>query len=206
MTADNPYQSPMTPNAMQQSSDGAIDGVWRHGKLLVIRNQNPQFPPRCVKTNEPCSGPPTRFKLTCVENGTMWALMFGAIGHSIAMASQGKKLLVVLPLSAAWQARRRRFAMIGWGLLLGGIGSFVLAVVGYVAAMASGISEDSVIWLMFFILGGPLAAIAGIIWMAIFQQPPVKAHEITDGLAWIKGVHPDFLASLPEWPWGDGAL
>ncbi len=205
MTADNPYQSPESPGGLPASHDPTSDGLWRHGKLLVMRNQNPRFPPRCVKTNEPCSGPPTRFKLAWVENGTMWALMFGAIGHSVAMASQGKKLSVDLPLSDTWLARKRRSTMIGWGLLLGGIGSFVLAVVCYVVALLSGASEGSVLWLMFFILGGPLAAIAGIIWMAIFQQPPVKAHEITDGLAWIKGVHPDFLASLPEWPWGDGA-
>ncbi len=204
MTTENPYQSPVTPPRASYPDEGSPDGLWRDGKLLVVRNQNPRFPSRCVKTNEPCTGPPTRVKLTWLENETMWVLLLGVIGHTIAMASQGKKVWVDLPLSQAWLARRRRSAFIGWGLLAGGITSLILGTVGYVAAMASGISDDSVAWLLFFILLGPLAALVGLFWLVIFHQPPVTAKEITGGLAWIKGVHPAFLESLPEWPWREG--
>ncbi|NLS96441.1 MAG: hypothetical protein GXX96_30255 [Planctomycetaceae bacterium] len=48
-------------------------------------------------------------------------------------------------------------------------------------------------------------ALVGVFWLVIFQQPLVKATEITNGLAWVKGVHPDFLASLPDWPWREAA-
>jgi hypothetical protein len=201
MTSENPYRSPGSPNLQPWPTDATADGLWRDGTLLVMRNQNPVFPRRCIKTNMPYTGPPTRLKLTWLENETLWVLLVGAIGRAAVMATDGKKIWVDVPISETWLARRRRSAIIGWGLTLGGIGSFVLAVVGYVAAMASGMSEESVLWLMFFILGGPLAALVGVFWLVIFQQAPVKAKEITNGLAWIQGTHPDFLASLPEWPW-----
>ncbi len=43
------------------------------------------------------------------------------------MASQGKKVWVNVPVSDAWLAKRRRSAIIGWGLLGGGIGCFILS-------------------------------------------------------------------------------
>ncbi len=201
MTTDNPYQSPESLIPSAQPLDGDSDGLWRDGKLLVMRNQNPRFPARCVKTNEPCSGPLTRMKLSWLPNQTMWVLLFGAIGHSVAMATQGKKIWVELPLSDVWLAKRRRATVIGWSLLLGGIGCLVLGTVGYVALTVSTGNEASTTWIMFVILGGPIVAIVGVFWLVIFQQPALKAHEITDGLAWIKDVHPAFLESLPEWPW-----
>ncbi|NLS91402.1 MAG: hypothetical protein GXX96_04355 [Planctomycetaceae bacterium] len=140
-------------------AETGTDGLWRDGKLLVMRNQSPRFPQRCIKTNLPYAGPPTRLKLTWLENETLWVLLVGAIGRAAVMATDGKKIWVDLPISHAWLAKRRRSAIVGWGLLLGGIASFILAVVGYVAATVSGINEESVVWLMVFILGGPLVAL-----------------------------------------------
>ncbi len=203
MATENPYQSPVSYPTQFSAGQTASDGLWRDGKLLVMRNQNPRFPPRCVKTNQPCTGPPTRIKLTWLENDTMWVLLLGVLGRAFVMVTQGKKIWVELPLSQGWLAGRRRAGFIGWGLVGGGVAALIAGIIAC-ASSANGNAEPP-IGCLILLFGGLLAALVGLFWLVIFQQPPITAKEITNGLAWIKGVHPDFLQSLPEWPWREGA-
>lgn len=106
MTHENPYRSPTSPSMQPWQAETGTDGLWRDGNLLVMRNQNPRFPQRCIKTNMPYAGPPTRLKLTWLENETLWVLLAGVIGRAAAMASDGKKIWVDLPISHAWLGSR----------------------------------------------------------------------------------------------------
>ena len=52
MTTTNRYGP---PKAALEDRSGAETGMWREGKVLVLRKGS-QFPHRCIKCNEPAVG------------------------------------------------------------------------------------------------------------------------------------------------------
>ena len=61
-------------------------------------------------------------------------------------------------------------------------------------------------------VGGPLPGIAllgcggfvvGAVMLVVYSPRLKIMHCLGDEFAWIKGVHPDYLTTLPEWPAGD---
>ena len=88
-----------------------------------------------------------------------------------------------------WFAKRHRAMFIGWFLVLAGIGLFV-------AGIATVDRSDAFPWML---VAGPLVFLGGAIY-GLLAARMVAAVRISDDYVWLKGVHPSFLADLPEWP------
>ena len=90
-------------------------------------------------------------------------------------------------------------------LIVGGMVSVVLATICYVTALANGVPEHTAAWLMFFILAGPIVSLVGVLSLLAVHKPIVTTARMADQHLWLNGVHPEFLASLPDWR-GDAAI
>ena len=192
---ENPYLSPQSEDAPTRVDDDE-DGVWRDGDLLVVRMRKFRFAPRCVKTNQPHTGDPTSVDLEWIPNRWVWALLFGAVGLGIARSIYGKKSTIRLPVSHDWLGAQTQSAGTGWSMIFGGILVFVASVIGYVVAMASGVDEDSLAWVMIILLVAPLVSIAGVVYLVVRNKPLATVRKMTEDYAWLGGISPDYLATL----------
>jgi len=162
-------------------------GVWREGNRMVMSKGAP-LPFICVKTNVPADDW-LRRKLYW---HTSWIYLFILISlwlYVIIALLVRKKADVQVGLCRAQILRRRWVIAIAW-----------LSVVGGAFLCAFGIAEsrpDNSSWA--FAVLGLVLVIAGALYGAI-QSRIVAAVRITDDYAWIKGVNPEFLASLPPFP------
>ena len=162
--------------------------MWRDGKLLVILRGEP-FPNRCVKTNLPAEGRRLKQGLhwqprwaTLIQVAAPWG-----VGEA-ASALAGKCVDVEVGVSRrVVRKRHRRFAISGVIL----VASFAAMAWG-VAAIPQGIHA------MWPLLGGILGVCWGLFRFLSASQI-IAAKRMSGEFIWIKGVHPDFLAELPEW-------
>lgn len=165
-------------------------GVWRDGNKLVM-SKEAQLPYVCVKSNQPASGWLKR-KLYWHHPAYYLALLAGLLVFVVIALIVRKTANIQVALSDKWFRRRRWAIAGGW---LGVIVGFGLLVTG-IANSAPGNSAVFLIpvgLLMFLI-----AAVAGAMNASI-----VRPSRITNTHVWLKGVHPEFLATLPAWP-GEG--
>jgi ABC-type uncharacterized transport system permease subunit len=102
-----------------------------------------------------------------------------------------KKAKLSLSLSEQVGARRRRAILGSCTLLLAALGACALISAGIVPRGLNGA----------LLLAAILAALAAALWASLGTRS-VSAKRMTSGFVWLKGVHPDFLAGLPEWQSG----
>ena len=173
---------------MQMQGMGA--GMWRQGEILVV-TRGLVFPERCPITNEPAN---TRysyeFSYLTPEARTAGA-MFGALGAALAH-SMATKANYEIALSDAYVGAYRSNLMIGLGGLFGGIAAFIAGAVALAGKMES-------VGIAFLILGG-LGVLGGIIWLVATQRD-MGVHFVSDTHCWVSGCGPEFLNTLPPWPY-----
>lgn len=190
MTSDiNPYQS-FAAESGPVAAEVAGQGLWRQGKLLVIE-KTAELPYVCIKSNEPADGRLTR-KLTWHHPLISVSILASPIIYIILAAILSKRATIHIGLSDAWFAKRRTRIVIAWLLSLGGFGALVSGIV-----LMNNIQMQNTAPLLMF--GGFIAFIVGIIYGLVAGRL-VTPDKITDHHVWLKGVHPEFLAGLPEWP------
>jgi hypothetical protein len=170
--------------------------MWRDGPLLVVRKGEP-FPDRCVKTNRPAQG---RRVQQAVERGHALLIvahlfnLFNPIVGAIAGATMAKfitsRVTFTVGLSEEWRRKRRRAFCWAGGVMILSIAAMVYGLVLFDRG------SDSGLWLL--ALG--LASLLGGLAYGLNASTLVTAKRITRDYFWLKGVHPDFLASLPPWP------
>ncbi len=176
-------------------------GVWRDGRLLVIRNRNAQIPMRCIKTNQPVSGL-TRLDLVWIQDRALWVALLvalGLIGHLIAKSTFMKTIPVQLPLSQKWHSRHVRIGRIGRVVIAGGVWVFLIGALACVLAMFWGVSESFSQAAILFLLLMPLVVIMTAIFMLAFHRPIAVVRKLNRDHTWIGGADSQFLDSLPEW-------
>lgn len=160
--------------------------MWRDGKLLVII-KGEEFPDRCVKTNEPAHG---RRVLQAVSwHHPIWYLAHLASPLAYVLAAnvvmKGDRFYV--GVSDQWHRKRRRAFF--WSVAII-IVSLTTSAYG-IALLAGGT------WWPFCL--GVLGTVAGLLcWLN--ASTLLVAKRISSDYVWLKGVHPDFLADLPDWP------
>jgi len=163
-------------------------GVWSDGKRLVMHKKS-ELPYRCIKTNEPAD--------VLVRRKLYWhhpALYVAAISPVIyiilALLLQ-KKAVVEVPVCYRIRQRRRIALALAW---LCGLGAFGMLVLGFALAGANA-QQD------YWLLVGVGCFLAGLIGLVIALQVGnlVAPTKIDEKYVWLKGVHPDYLAELPDW-------
>jgi hypothetical protein len=162
---------------------GVGQGVWRDKSQMVV-SKGAVLPDRCVKCNEPATGPKFKKKLSW-HHPAVYILIFIAllIYFVVAMVLR-KSATVELGLCEEHRAKHRRNVYITWALILLGFGGFILAAM---------LDDGNFVFIGFLLL------IAGVIF-AIVAVKIVSPARIDDKFAWLKGVNKDYLDMLPQWP------
>jgi hypothetical protein len=163
-------------------------GIWRDGKKLVM-TRTAELPNVCVKTNQPADGW-LRRKMQW-HHPALYALAVSPIIYIIVALIVRQRADIRVGLCAE-RFKRRRWAMAGaWLVALIGIGLCILGV----RMSAPGPNDVP----PFLILGGILVVIIAAI-VGITLTRVVHPERITKDYVWISGVHPEFLASFPDFP------
>jgi hypothetical protein len=185
---DNPYAAPDSSyEDVAATLMGSEGRLWRQGKLLVME-RDAALPDRCVKSNEPCEGRLKRLLrwhhpaiyLVILANILIYAIVASLVSH---------RATIHIGLSDEWQRRRRRNIAIGWLTALVGIG--LMCSLGFADETA----------LPFLLISGIVLVFGGLLF-GMYGSRMVSPKKIDRTHIWLRGVHPDFLASLPEWHGG----
>jgi hypothetical protein len=198
----NPYASPLSMDESIRSIEDLglatlaerqeyEKGLFRKGKQLVMRH-DATLPERCVKSNEP-SIRYLRRKFDWTPSIVLLSLFLSPLVFAIVYFIFRRKVTIYIGLSENWFRKRRRANLIGWSLFLIGGAIFTIALACILGPPNWGTGGS---WGL--TIGLPLT-VTGAIIQTIGSQT-VTAVRITKEYIWLKGVHPDFLADLPEWP------
>ena len=176
---------------MPGEDDRGTFGVWRDGNRLVM-SKDAQLPYICIKTNRPATAW-LRRKLYWHHPAIYLTILISIWIYVIVALIVRKKADIQVGLSAESFSRRRWSIAGGWLGFLLGAGLFVVGIA------ESRPTNDLIFLVPAGLLIGLIAAAVGATLASI-----VRPTRITDKFVWLKGAHPEFLASLPAWP-GDGA-
>ena len=190
MSEINPYESPrdIEPMVVAEPAEHEDGGVWRQGKLLVM-HKRATLPDRCVKSNQPAHGRKLKRHLYWHHPLIYLAILACLLGYVVLVVVFQKDAVIHIGLSPERILRRRSMRLIAWIL---GIGSILLVVVGLASLRPIG---------AIMALAGVVGFLVAVICEHLAPSGTVSAKRITKDYVWLKGVHPDFLASLPEWPY-----
>jgi hypothetical protein len=184
---DNPYKPPQVADAIVDAAVAEHYGLWRKGNTLVM-HKNVELPNRCVKSNAPATRRLKR-SLSWHHPAIFLSILISLLVYIILALILRKTAIIYIGLSDEWFARRRRAIVVGWLSALSGI---ALTVIG----IASVDRNEVLGWL---ILVGIFLFLFGLIW-GLVRARMVSPVRISDQYVWLKGVHPEFLADLPQWP------
>ena len=187
-SSENPYAPPLTAPIVLDAEIVADLGLWRKGNILVM-HKGSQLPLRCVKSNQPTDRRLKR-SLYWHHPAIYLSILISIWIYIILALILRKSATVYVGLCDEWFAKRHRAMFIGWFLVLAGIGLFV-------AGIATVDRSDAFPWML---VAGPLVFLGGVIY-GLLAARMVAAVRISDDYVWLKGVHPSFLADLPEWPY-----
>lgn len=162
-------------------------GVWRDGSQLVMC-KDAELPARCVKTNAPTDRwlrrqlywhPPVLY---------LMIIFPGLLIYVIVALIVRKSADIRVGLSTQGFSRRRCGIAVGWLSFL--IGAF-LFIFGLVNS-----KPNDLMWVVSVVglVGGLIGVITGVVMSRV-----VSPTKITDAHVWLKGVHPEYLATLPDW-------
>ena len=192
---DNPYASPQTAIETPPSPESEMGQIWREGDELVFVRNRAQPPRACWVTNR------DRFlhRSPLVDDGRAAAVLlsvlqipfvgfFLAVGAAVVMSILG------------WMGGAQSLAWLTWELSLKrAIVAMVTAFLFVVAFFMSNVSVAVDSWL--FLLALPIAALQ--VYLYVARDRLVLGLEARrDGrhLVRVRGVHPDYLARLPQRP------
>lgn len=174
------------PVFLQRLSEGgampSTGGLWRMNKRLVTRSET-VFPDRCTKCNAPANGFRLKRTLYWQHPAYYFLLLCNLLILLIVILIVRKKAILHIGLCEQHRKLRLQAIAICWIGVLGGVG-----------ALIAGVAFES--W--WTALVGLLLLLGGAIYGAV-RGTTVTATKIDKEHVWIKGVHPDFLAELPEW-------
>lgn len=187
MAAFNPYSAPEADSdeATPAVTTGSGEGLWRDGQRLVMRKMA-LLPDVCVVCNAPAGGFMLRRKL--YWHSPVWYLTFflNLVIYLIVALIVRKRVDVRVGLCPVHRARRRNCIAIVWTLCLAAL---------LLPFLAGALDSDSSA--LAFLAAGMVILTAGLV--GVFGASVVRAKRIDDQFAWLAGVSPAFLATLPDW-------
>ena len=168
----------------------ASTGVWRDGKRLIMR-LGAELPMRCLLSNEPAV---KRVRKSWSWH-TPWLFLLAAspLIYIIVALIVRKKASIDLPVSTRILQKNRKVTRVTVCVCLGGV---VLTILGvFLPAAGSHFLSDVKLWMG---LGGVIVLVVGAL-VGLILLNTLQPEKITNTHLWLKGVHPDYLAALPEW-------
>jgi hypothetical protein len=174
--------------------------AWRSGSLLVLQ-KGADLPDRCVKSNRPANGRRLKRRMAWHHGAIYLLLLVNLLVYAIVALIMQRKATVYIGLSDEWFAKRRRATLIGWLCVLAGAGLVVLGIYQLRSSFSGGgltlLQPETGGWI---IAAGFLVFFVGAIY-GLLASRMVAPARITDTFVWIKGVCPEYLSELPQWPY-----
>jgi hypothetical protein len=168
------------PQTLQQPYNlNYTKNVWRDGSLLIMTKET-ILPNRCIK----CNAPAIKLLRRTVEWYPRYVivvfLLIRIVGLILYFCTR-KRVTVYIGICEG-HVNKRRF-----GVLAG----FVIMLIGFVAFFSAMVNENFPVVFL-----GLLSILAGIIFM-VMSWRTITAKKIEEPYVWVKGVHKDFLDTLP---------
>ena len=163
--------------------------MWRDGALLVVR-KGESFPARCIKSNRSAG---RRRVEQAVEQGSalaFFAHLLNPIFGFLVDAAVSSSVTFTVGLSGEWHRKRRRAFWIAGAVI---VASLAAAAYGVTLIQRGSMTGA---WVMFL----SMLVTAGGLLYGLNASTLVTAKRITKRFFWLRGVHPEFLAELPDWP------
>ena len=195
----NPYEAPVSTEVNPRSK-GRRDvgpGLWSDGNFLVARDRA-EFPDRCVKCNESAEGLRLKRVMRWHPSGYYLLILLCTLAYAIVATVVSKTVTLEVGICPAHRRRRRKQIASAWLLGLGGVGLILLF--GAVAGGPRGGPEENP-GLALLILAGVVMILTGLILGVIASKFLTIERIDKDKIARIKGACPEFLETLPEYPW-----
>ena len=158
------------------------EGVWRSGKRVVMR-VDAELPDRCVKTNLPAEGHTAEIRLRWQPPASYLTLLINLILFYFASSRTGTVVTIRVGLSPRAFTSIRRANILKWVGLIGGPVLWVVALAAHFSPL--------------FWAGLALMLVA--VPIGLTRSRLVWATHVEGDYVWIEGVHPDYVAELPEW-------
>jgi len=184
MSSDNPYQPPQVMDPIQKPHAGDAEGIWRQGNLLVMR-KGAVLPDRCVKSNVATQRKLKR-SLSWHHPAIFLSIIISLCVYVILAVILSKKAVIHIGLSDEWFGKRSRAIIVGWC-------SVLLAAVMVIAGIALVDRND---YFAILIVIGVVVFLIGAIF-GLTASRMVSPTRIDDTYVWLKGVNPEYLATLP---------
>ncbi|MBN2580550.1 MAG: hypothetical protein JXB10_16315 [Pirellulales bacterium] len=190
MSEVNPYAAPQSTEFVELVEDDQFyqTQIFRKGRLLVM-HKRAVLPDRCVKSNGPAYKRLKR-SLSWHHPAVYFTLLAHFALYLILALILSKRARIYIGISRKWLYLRRWWSFLGLILLLVGIITMITGALDIFYLPSRG-------WPIFF--GGVIIIVASIYFLMRSQL--VLPKRISDDYIWLNGVHPDYLASLPEWPY-----
>ena len=149
----------------------------------MVMAEDAELPDRCVKTDRPADGEWADLRLQWHHPALYLVLLVNLIVYFIVAYFASTRVVVHVGITLPVLASAQRARRLTWALLLAGLALCVVAATtSLLLLLGPGVALMVVSIPVFFVRGR-------LIW----------ATRIEHGYVWIAGVHPDYLARLPEW-------
>ena len=190
MEDSNPYAAPQHDVVIDALLAEPGNGVWRDGKLLVMRKEA-VLPDRCVKCNLPAGGIRLKRKLSW-HHPAYYLLILASIWIYIIVALIVRHTAKIeIGLCEIHRRKRWNAIAISWLSVLSGIGAIVAG--GILSDAPRGAASSLAPWLL---LGGIALFLGGLIYAAV-AVPPVAPQKIDKEYVWLKKIDPAYLDEFP---------
>jgi hypothetical protein len=162
---------------------GVVHGVWRAGRRMVVAG-DAEFLDRCVKTDLPAEGEWADLRLRWHHPALYLVLLVNIIVYFIVAYFASTSVVVHVGITHRALFAARRAWRLTWALVL----------VGLALCAAAVLAGPALLW------GPGVALMVVAIPVFLLRARIVWPTRIEHGYVWLAGVHPDYLARLPEWP------
>lgn len=184
MTDFNPYAAPAV-DLGHRPRDPGNGGLWRNDRVLVMEKTAP-LPDACVVCAAPAGGFTLRRRLAWHSPWWYLLLLVNLVVYVVVALIVQRKADIRVGLCAMHRGRRRTWLAVAWSLV---------AVAVALPMVLIGLSPDSI---GYGLIALPILLIVAAL-VGLYGARVVHPKRIDDTHAWIGGVSPAFLATLPEW-------
>jgi hypothetical protein len=197
MSDINPYESPDDCEEVGVATAADVEqwerGLYRKDNQLVMHKMA-HLPDRCVKTNKPAGGRRVCRHFMWVHPLIFLTLPLAGVVFLILIFVLQKRATIYLGLSDESDRKCHRVRSITWWALL------TIAAITVGSWLIAASTDGRATWAA---LGAALGAVTFVVCFVYREMSSqlVRPVRITDTHVWLKGVHPDYLADLPPWPY-----